>query len=96
MTCSLLPAHPPALLPAGACPPLPLQGSRTGRLLAYYPSTHQTRVLANGFWYANGVALSPDESFVALVETNRLRVNRFWLKGPKVRHWARGLMGWGL
>lgn len=33
--------------------------------------------------YANGVALSPDESFVAVAETSQFRVMRFWLKGPK-------------
>jgi sugar lactone lactonase YvrE len=34
--------------------------------------------------YANGVALAPDESFVAVVETCSMRVRRRWLKGPKV------------
>jgi hypothetical protein len=60
------------------------QGSYSGRLLKYQPSTGRTVVLAEGIWYANGVALSHDESFVAVVETNQLRVLRYWLKGPKV------------
>lgn len=38
-----------------------------------------------GFYYANGVALSPDEDFVIMAETDRLRVHKIWVKGPQVR-----------
>ena len=62
------------------------QGGATGRLLRYSPETGKTECLAEGIWYANGVALSADESFVLVVETWTLRVLRFWLKGPKVRY----------
>ncbi|KAL4859800.1 Adipocyte plasma membrane-associated protein [Chlorella vulgaris] len=58
-------------------------GGPTGRLLCYDPSTDATTVLADGLWYANGVALAADESFVAVVETCSMRVRRHWLKGPK-------------
>ena len=44
------------------------------------PASGRTEVLAKGLWYANGVALAPDESFVAVVETNRLRVLRWVLR----------------
>jgi len=60
-----------------------LQGGATGRLLKYDPSTGRTHCLAEGIWYANGVALAADESFVLIVETWGLRVLRLWLKGPK-------------
>lgn len=59
-------------------------GAPMGRLLCYDPATASTSVLAHGLWYANGVALSPDESFVAVVETCSMRARRYWLKGPKV------------
>lgn len=39
-------------------------------------------MIAAGFHYPNGVALSRDESFVAMAETDRLRVLRYagcWL-----------------
>lgn len=36
----------------------PSQGSPTGRLLAYDPRTRTTELLANGIFFANGVALS--------------------------------------
>mmetsp|Transcript_6490 Transcript_6490/g.15546 ORF Transcript_6490/g.15546 Transcript_6490/m.15546 type:complete len:399 (-) Transcript_6490:652-1848(-) len=58
-------------------------GSKTGRLLAFYPHNGTVHVLAKGFWFANGVALSEDESFVAIAETAGFRIHRFWLKGPK-------------
>lgn len=58
-----------------------VQARPSGRLLSYDPATGRTTVLANDIWFANGVALSRDESFVAFVETNGLRVHRYWLKG---------------
>lgn len=68
-------------------------GAPTGRLLVHDPSTGATEVLAEGLWFANGVALAPDESYMAVVETPTMRVLRRWLTGPKVRP-ARG-QGWG-
>jgi len=53
-----------------------------GRLLAHHPDTRETEVLLDELYYANGVALSPDESFVLVVETTRYRVRRLWLSGP--------------
>lgn len=43
------------------------QGAKTGRLLKYDPATHTATVLVRGLWYANGVAVSKDQSFVAVV-----------------------------
>ena len=57
------------------------RGAADGRLLKWDPLTRRTSVLADGFSYANGVALSADESFVAVVETVTARVFRHWLKG---------------
>lgn len=54
-----------------------------GRLLAYHPSTGRTEVLLDELYYANGVALSSDESFVLVVETTRYRIRRLWLTGPQ-------------
>lgn len=62
-----------------------LQGSVTGRLLAYNPKTKAAHVLADDFWYANGVAVAQDQSFVAVAETVTMTVHKHWLKGPKVR-----------
>ena len=35
-----------------------VRGERTGKLLAYDPRTGETEVLADGIWFANGVAVS--------------------------------------
>ena len=49
----------------------------TGRLLKYDPATRRTEQLASGFWFANGVALAADESFVVVAESTRTRVNKY-------------------
>ncbi len=60
-----------------------LQHRGDGRLLAYHPSTGMTEVLLAGLYYANGVAVSADGSFVLVVETTTYRVRRYWLSGPR-------------
>lgn len=61
-----------------------VQGEPSGRLLSYNPATGKTHVVAQEFWFANGVALSKDEDFIAVVETNTQTVHRVWLTGAKV------------
>ena len=64
--------------------PLDLLESRPyGRLLAYDPTTKETRVLLRDLHFANGVALDADERFLLVNETWRYRVQRYWLQGPK-------------
>jgi len=46
-----------------------LEHRPNGRVLAYDPSTGRTDVVATGFHFPNGVALTPDESALMLVET---------------------------
>lgn len=54
-----------------------------GRLLAYDPKTKTTRTILAPLNFANGVAVSPDQSFLLVVETGKYRVHRVWLnKGP--------------
>mmetsp|Transcript_5224 Transcript_5224/g.16986 ORF Transcript_5224/g.16986 Transcript_5224/m.16986 type:complete len:87 (-) Transcript_5224:92-352(-) len=57
----------------------------TGRLLRYDPASRRTAVLLEGISYANGVALSADGAWVAVVETNLNRVLRFWLRDADCR-----------
>jgi sugar lactone lactonase YvrE len=44
-----------------------------GRLLKYNPATNETTVLLKGLRFANGVALSSDESFVLVNELALVR-----------------------
>lgn len=60
-----------------------LEHQPNGRFLAYDPRTKETRVLLKDFYFANGVAISPDQSFALVNDTGSYRVRRFWLKGEK-------------
>lgn len=60
-----------------------LEHRGNGRLLAYRPEMGGTDVLMDGLYYANGVAVSADGSFVLVVETTEYRVARLWLTGPR-------------
>jgi sugar lactone lactonase YvrE len=53
-----------------------------GRLLRRTPDG-VIDLLADGLQFANGVALPPDESFVAVAETGACRVTRVWLNGER-------------
>jgi sugar lactone lactonase YvrE len=58
-------------------------GEADGRLLVFHPASRRTTVVLDGLAFPNGVALSKDESWVAVVETNYARILRHWLKGPR-------------
>jgi len=60
-----------------------LEHRPNGRLLAYDPKTQKSRTVFKGLHFANGVAVSPDQSFVLVNETGEYRVRRVWLNGPK-------------
>jgi sugar lactone lactonase YvrE len=53
----------------------------TGRLMRLSPGG-SPEVLADGIEFANGVALSRDESHVVVAETGTRRLTRHWLAGP--------------
>ena len=54
-----------------------------GRLLAYSPERGDVRVLLDGLYFANGVAVSPAGDYLLVNETWRYRVLRYWLLGPR-------------
>src|SRR6267143_1648909 len=60
-----------------------LEHGRHGRLLAYDPKTKTTQTLMKDLCFANGVAVSPDQTFLLVVETSAYRIDRVWLRGPK-------------
>ena len=51
-----------------------LEQSATGRVLAHDPATKSTRVVARGFSFANGLALSSDARTLFVGETGRYRI----------------------
>lgn len=60
-----------------------LRGVARGRLLEYNPSTDETKVLARGIRFANGVAVDKDETFVIFAETFGLRILKYHLQGKE-------------
>lgn len=60
-----------------------IEHQTNGRLLAYDPKAKTTRVVLRDLQFANGVAVSPDQSFVLVVETGKYRIHRVWLSGAK-------------
>jgi sugar lactone lactonase YvrE len=60
-----------------------LEHQPNGRLLVYEPATKTTRVLMRDLRFANGVAISSDQTFVLVCETERYRLHRVWLNGRK-------------
>lgn len=57
-----------------------VRGDVSGRLFVYDPQTRDTKVLLTNLFYANGVAVAHDESYVLVVETWAYRVLRLWLR----------------
>jgi sugar lactone lactonase YvrE len=59
-----------------------LAHSGTGRLFRRTPDG-SVDLLADGFQFANGVALAPDESWIAVAETGGYCLDRIWLTGAR-------------
>ncbi len=60
-----------------------LEHGANGRLLQYDFDTGQTTTLLRDLYFANGVAVGPDDAYVLVNETSAYRVRRYWLKGDK-------------
>lgn len=60
-----------------------LESQPSGKLIRYNPETRHSEVLMEDLFFANGVALAADESFVLVNETWGYRVSRLWLTGER-------------
>jgi len=54
-----------------------------GRLCAWEPATGMAREVLGDLYFANGVAVDPEQQFVLVNETSRYRVRKLWIAGPK-------------
>jgi sugar lactone lactonase YvrE len=54
-----------------------------GRLLSFNPRSKETKIVLEGLYFANGVAISSDQAFVLVAETGAYRLRRVWLKGER-------------
>ncbi|KAH8278432.1 hypothetical protein KR018_003257 [Drosophila ironensis] len=55
----------------------------SGRLFRFDRKKKTNEVLLDGLAFANGLALSPNEDFIVVVETIAARLVKYYLKGPK-------------
>jgi sugar lactone lactonase YvrE len=53
-----------------------------GRILKYDPFNNETTMVMDGLNFANGVAISDDQTYLLVIETGSYRVQRYWLQGP--------------
>ncbi|XP_031618331.1 adipocyte plasma membrane-associated protein [Contarinia nasturtii] len=60
-----------------------LLANPSGRLFQHIRATKQNKLLLDELYFANGVALSPNEDFVVVSETAASRLKRYYLKGAK-------------
>jgi sugar lactone lactonase YvrE len=60
-----------------------LEHQTTGRLLKYEPATKKVTRIADGFSFANGVALGPDAQWVVVAEMGAYRLWKIWIKGEQ-------------
>lgn len=60
-----------------------LEHRPNGRLLAHDPASGETRLVLDSLYFANGVAVSPDQRSVMVVETGKYRVRRVWVAGDQ-------------
>lgn len=60
-----------------------LEGKPYGRAMSYDPVTKETKVLAHDLYFANGVAVSPDQQYVVFCETFMRRCRKYYIQGKK-------------
>jgi len=68
----------------------------SGRMIHFSRSTSYLTVLLDDLWFANGIALSPNEEFLVISDLLRSKLVQYWLKPGKIgeiRTFADGLPG---
>lgn len=60
-----------------------MEGIPTGRLYSYDPDSGALQLHMDELFFANGVALGPDDGYVLVNETGTGRIHRLWLTGDR-------------
>ena len=60
-----------------------LESRPNGRLVKYDINTGECSVILGDLFFANGVAVSPDETYVLVNESMRYRVQKVYVRGPR-------------
>jgi sugar lactone lactonase YvrE len=54
-----------------------------GKLFSYDFNNGQTELLLDGLYFPSGVALSPDQSYLAFAETSAFRISQYLISGTQ-------------
>lgn len=60
-----------------------MEHGRTGRILAYDPSSGKTWTVMENLSFSNGVAMADDGQSILVNETGEYRIHKHWVAGPK-------------
>jgi len=53
-----------------------------GQIIAFDPASGDAEIIIDGLQFANGIAISEDQSFLLIAETGSYRILKHWLSGP--------------
>ena len=53
-----------------------------GQIIEFKPTSGEARVMLDGLNFANGIAISEDQSYLLIAETGSYRILKHWLQGP--------------
>ncbi|KAH9487896.1 hypothetical protein Btru_067353 [Bulinus truncatus] len=59
-----------------------IETNNLGRVIAFDPLTSQSWLVSDGFYLANGLFLSKDESYLLVAEMSISRISKVYIKGP--------------
>ncbi len=59
-----------------------LEHGGNGLIVAYEPTSRESRVVLDNLNFANGVAVSEDQQYLLIAETGSYRILKHWLAGP--------------
>ncbi|XVE87514.1 hypothetical protein DITRI_Ditri18aG0124000 [Diplodiscus trichospermus] len=62
------------------------EGRPSGRLLSFDPVSKRTKVLLSDLYFANGIALSPEQDYLLFCETPMRRCRKYYIQGIKEGH----------
>jgi sugar lactone lactonase YvrE len=61
-----------------------ISSTPNGRVIRVNPATREAKVIESNLSFANGVALSPDESYLIVSDLGHNAIRKVWLTGAKV------------
>ncbi|NIA27280.1 MAG: SMP-30/gluconolactonase/LRE family protein, partial [Desulfobulbaceae bacterium] len=60
-----------------------MEHGASGQVIAFSPDTGDAKVIIDNLNFANGIAISADQTFLLVAETGSYRILRHWLLGPR-------------